>query len=68
MYKEKLKTVEKEAKDLKIGDTMMCCNIPKVIKSFRQYKGNFDFVLKIAEYTDGTAMSLTKGHMYKVVI
>lgn len=68
MCKEKLKIVEKEAEDLKIGDTMMCCNIPKVIKSFRPYTGNFDFILKVAEYTDGTAMSLTKGHMYRVVI
>jgi hypothetical protein len=64
----KYETKEVLAEDLKVGDTMMCCNKPRVIKAFREYKGNFDFVLKVAEYTDGTAMSLTKGYLYRVVI
>ena len=57
---------KKVSEDLKIGDTIMWCNIPKIIREFKEYHGLYDFILKIAVFTDGTAMSLEKGHMYKV--
>lgn len=60
--------MEKISYDLVIGDTLKmgwCEN--KRIVDFTPYIGTFDFVERIAVFSDGTKMSITKGHYYKIV-
>ena len=57
----------KRSEDLQVGDVMKfgwCEN--KVIKEFIEYKGNFDFVDRIAVFYDGSKMSLSKGYYYEI--
>ena len=58
-----------KAEELKAGDTLKTLwkGHPSTIKSFRPYTGPIDFVLCIAEFTDGDAMSLEKGHYYDCI-
>lgn len=39
----------------------------KVIARFEEYKGNFDFVARVAVFTDGSKMSLTKDYFYYIL-
>lgn len=57
------------AEDLRVGDTLrtIWAGHQSTIKQFHEYKGPFDFVLKIAEFYDGTRMSLEKDHAYDCV-
>lgn len=61
--------MRKMAEDLQIGDTLktIWAGHTSVIMRFHEYIGPFDFVLKIAEFADGTRMSLEKGHYYECV-
>lgn len=55
----------KDQKELKPGDGMdLWCGI-KVIHHFEDYTGPFDFVARVAIFTDGTKMSLERGGYYK---
>lgn len=59
------KRVKQES--LQVGDILhliWCGN--KHILRFEEYKGVFDFVARIARFTDGTAMSLTKWNYYEI--
>ena len=53
---------------LQIGDTLhlIWCGDKHILK-FEEYKGVFDFVARIARFTDGTAMSLTKEYYYEIL-
>lgn len=54
----------KDQSEFKPGDGMdLWCGI-KVILRFEEYNGPFDFVARIAVFTDGTKMSLERGHYY----
>lgn len=54
----------KNQSEFKPGDGMdLWCGI-KVIHHFEEYTGPFDFVARIAVFTDGTKMSLERGHYY----
>ena len=60
--------MEKISHDLTVGDTLKmiwCGN--KRIMDFAPYIGTFDFVERIAIFTDGTRMSITKGYYYEVI-
>ena len=39
----------------------------KHIVRFEKYKGIFDFIARIAVFSDGSKMSLTKGNYYEIV-
>lgn len=55
-----------ESEKLKKGDTLKSkWTNNKTIIDFKEYKGVFDFVDRIAVFHDGTKMSLTKGHFYE---
>lgn len=58
-----------KAEEIREGDTIntIWSGHPSTIKRFQEYTGPFDFILKIAEFTDGAKMSLTKGHYYECV-
>lgn len=56
----------KQSEKLQAGDTLKmrwCGN--KTIAKFVEYKGVFDFVDRIAVFTDGTRMSLEKNRYYE---
>jgi hypothetical protein len=56
-----------EQSEFKPGDGMaLWCGL-KVIHSFEEYTGPFDFVARVAVFTDGTKMSLERGHYYNRV-
>lgn len=59
----------KAAEELQVGDALktIWAGHPSVIVKFHDYKGWFDFVLKVAEFADGSRMSLEKGHYYECV-
>lgn len=59
------KRIEQEF--LKVGDILHLtwCG-DKHIVSFEEYKGVFDFVARIAVFSDGGRMSLTKGDYYEI--
>lgn len=61
--------MKKKAEDLKVGDTLrtIWTGKPSTIKCFHEYKGTLDFVLRVAEFFDGSRMSLEKGHYYECV-
>lgn len=53
---------------LKVGDILHLrwCRDKHIVR-FEEYKGVFDFVERIAVFSDGGKMSLTKGHYYEIV-
>lgn len=53
---------------LKVGDILHLrwCR-DKHIVMFEEYKGIFDFVARIAVFSDGGKMSLAKGYYYEVL-
>ncbi len=63
---QKYKRVLQES--LQFGDVLhlVWCGDKHILR-FEEYKGVFDFVARIARFTDGTAMSLTKGDYYEVL-
>ena len=62
----KYKRVKQES--LKVGDILHLgwCGDKHILR-FEEYKGVFDFVDRIAVFTDGGRMSLTKGNYYEIV-
>lgn len=62
----KYKRVKQES--LKVGDILhlIWCGDKHILR-FEEYKGMFDFVDRIAVFTDGGRMSLTKEYYYKVL-
>lgn len=58
-----------KSEESKVGDTLktIWAGRTSTIKCFHEYNGPFDFVLKIAEFYDGTRMSLEKDHYYDCV-
>lgn len=60
------KRVKQES--LQVGDTLhlIWCGDKQIFR-FEEYKGVFDFVARIARFTDGTAMSLTKEDYYEIL-
>ena len=60
------KRVKQES--LQVGDVLhlVWCNNKQILR-FEEYKGVFDFVARISRFTDGSAMSLTKGYYYEVL-
>lgn len=61
--------MKKQAEDLKPGDILkiIWAGHNSTIKCFHEYTGPLDFVLKIAEFFDGTRMSLEKGRYYDCI-
>lgn len=55
------------AENLKVGDTLKTIwrGQSSTIHHFEEYNGCFDFILKIAIFTDGARMSLEKYHNYE---
>ena len=53
---------------LQVGDILHLrwCNDKHIVR-FEEYKGVFDFVSRIAVFSDGGKMSLTKGYYYEVL-
>lgn len=53
---------------LQVGDILhlVWCG-DKHILSFEEYNGVFDFVSRIARFTDGSSMSLTKEYYYEIL-
>lgn len=62
----KYKRVKQES--LKVGDILHLgwCGDKHILR-FEEHKGVFDFVDRIAVFTDGGRMSLTKGNYYEIV-
>ena len=62
----KYKRVKQES--LQVGDILrlVWCGDKHILR-FEEHKGVFDFVDRIAVFTDGGRMSLTKEHYYKVL-
>jgi hypothetical protein len=60
------KRVKQES--LQVGDILhlIWCGDKHILR-FEEYKDVFDFVARVARFTDGTAMSLTKGDSYEIV-
>lgn len=60
--------MRKISHELKEGDTlkMRWAGSDKTIKGFKPYNGPFDFVERIAIFTDNTGMSIEKGHYYEL--
>lgn len=57
------------AENLKVGDTLKTKwrGQNSTIHHFEEYNGCFDFILKIAVFTDDTRMSLEKEHNYECI-
>lgn len=55
--------------ELKKGDVMKTLwkGHDSLIVGFREYTGPFDFVARIAVFSDGRAMSLEKDHCYEIL-
>ena len=53
---------------LQVGDILHIgwCSDKHIVR-FEEYKGVFDFVARIAVFSDGGKMSLTKGYYYEVL-
>lgn len=53
---------------LQVGDILhlVWCGDKHIVR-FEEYKGVFDFVDRIAVFSDGSRMSLTKGNYYEIV-
>ena len=62
----KYKRVKQES--LQVGDILhlVLCGGKHILR-FEEYKGVLDFVERIAVFTDGGRMSLTKGNYYEIV-
>ena len=62
----KYKKVEQAS--LRVGDCLrlIWCGDKHIVR-FEEYKGVFDFVDRIAVFSDGGRMSLTKGYYYEVL-
>lgn len=62
----KYKRVKQES--LQVGDILhlVLCGDKHILR-FEEYKGVLDFVERIAAFTDGGRMSLTKGNYYEIV-
>ena len=62
----KYKKVEQAS--LRVGDCLhlIWCGDEHIVR-FEEYKGVFDFVDRIAVFSDGGRMSLTKGNYYEVL-
>lgn len=62
----KYKKVEQAS--LRVGDCLhlIWCGDKHIVR-FEEYKGVFDFVDRIAVFSDGGRMSLTKGYYYEAV-
>ena len=62
----KYKRVKQES--LQVGDILhlVLCGDKHILR-FEEYKGVLDFVERIAVFTDGGRMSLTKGNYYEIV-
>ena len=58
----------KDQSEFKPGDGMdLWCGV-KVIHHFEEYTGPFDFVDRIAVFTDGTRFAMERGHYYNAVV
>lgn len=64
----KCKTKRVPGNELKVGDTMLFLNCPKLITGFKDYTGPFDFVERIALW-NGTSsgISIEKGRYYEII-
>ncbi len=62
----KYKKVKQES--LQVGDILhlIWCGDKHILR-FEEYKGVFDFIARIATFSDGSKMSLTKGYYYKIL-
>ena len=62
----KYKKVEQAS--LQVGDCLhlIWCGDKHIIK-FEEYKGVFDFVERIAVFSDGSKMSLSNGRFYEIL-
>lgn len=62
----KYKKVQQES--LQVGDTLhlVWCGDKHIVR-FEEYKGVFDFVDRIAVFSDGGRMSLAIGQYYEIV-
>ena len=60
------KRVKQES--LQVGDILHLrwCSDKNIVR-FEEYKGVFDFVARIAVFSDGGKTSLTKGYYYEVL-
>ena len=60
------KRVKQES--LKVGDILhlVWCGDKHIVR-FEEYKGVFDFVSRIAVFSDGGKMSLSNGRFYEVL-
>ena len=65
-----IETVLVEESELKEGDAIYLRFVgePKTIRRFEPYTYPFNFTSRIAWFTDGTGMTLEKGHYYSKVI
>jgi hypothetical protein len=61
--------MKKKAEDLRAGDvlSMVWAGHHSTVKCFHEYTGTLDFILKVAEFYDGSRMSLEKGHYYECI-
>ncbi len=58
----------KDQSEFKPGDGIdLWCGV-KVIHHFEEYTGPFDFVARIAVFTDGSKMSLERSHYYHGIV
>lgn len=55
----------KREDELQEGDCIVMLGTCRIIAGFREYTGPIDFVARIAVFTDGSSMSLEKGHPYR---
>lgn len=60
--------MKKASHELEVGDCMKMrwAGCDKVIKGFKPYNGPFDFIERIVIFSDGTRMSIEKGHYYEL--
>ena len=67
---EAFDTVLTAESELKEGDAIYLrfAGEAKTIRRFEPYTAPYDFTSRIAYFTDGTGMTLEKGHYYHKVI
>lgn len=62
------KTKSVPGNELKVGDTMLFLNCPKLITGFKDYTGPFDFVEHIALWNGtNSGISIEKCRYYEII-
>lgn len=54
--------------ELKVGDTMLFLNCPKLITSFKPYSGTLDFIERVAIWNNtNNGISIEADRYYKIL-